>query len=87
MHCRSALLTESPCLVLQVAFADEACMPKHARFAHAAAPINAFEPLGEIRLQACITGSESLARHRPFLPRQPHHSHIFVCLFECRPCR
>lgn len=42
----------SSCHVLQVAFADEACMPKHARFAHAAAPINAFEPLGEIRLQA-----------------------------------
>ena len=46
--------------MLQVAFADEACMPKHARFAHAAAPINAFEPLGEIRLQARILEAASL---------------------------
>jgi len=36
----------------QVTFADEACTPALARFAHAAAPIHAFEALGEVRLQA-----------------------------------
>ncbi|KAK9831517.1 hypothetical protein WJX81_004931 [Elliptochloris bilobata] len=37
---------------VQVTFADEACTPALVRFSHAAAPVNALEALGEIRLQA-----------------------------------